>query len=273
MLVTTCPDCETTFKLSTEMLGQAKGQVRCGKCSRIFDGHSSLREISDRPAPDGLAGLRSTEAPVNPEAQPRPESRIEPKPPAPATESRAPEWLNDGEPRKRRVWPWAVGTALMALTLCGQFVHHFRAQLAAVPTVGSMITTAYAQVGIEVLPEVDLDQYDLLDLTAAAQPLGEEPGWLIIETRVLNQGPKLQPFPHIFVRLLDRWDATVAGRYFAPGEYTVSTVRNFSRMNPGSTIDAQFIIMDPGPSATGFELEICVPIAHGYLCESHIADD
>jgi hypothetical protein len=44
-------------------------------------------------------------------------------------------------------------------------------------------------------------------------------------------------------------------------------------MNPGSTIDAQFIIMDPGPSATGFELEICVPIAHGYLCESHIADD
>ncbi len=208
-----------------------------------------------------------------PEPQPRPESGNEPEQPAPAAESVEPGWLNDSEPRKRRVWPWAVGTALMALALCGQFMHHFRARLADVPMIGSMITTAYAQVGIEVLPEVDLDQYDLLDLTAAAQPLGEEPGWLIIETRVINEGPKPQPFPHIFVRLLDRWDATVAGRYFAPEEYTVSPARDFSRMNPGSTIDAQFIIMDPGPSATGFELEICVPIAHGYFCESHIADE
>jgi hypothetical protein len=85
---------------------------------------------------------------------------------------------------------------------------------------------------------------------------------------VQNKGPKVQPYPHIFVRLLDRWEDTVAGRYFGPDEYTVSTVDDFSRMNIGTTIDAQFIIMDPGPSATGFELELCAKIVQGFMCES-----
>ncbi|MGD8340153.1 MAG: DUF3426 domain-containing protein [Gammaproteobacteria bacterium] len=161
----------------------------------------------------------------------------------------------------------------MALTLAGQFMHRFRAELAGLPTIGPIVGDAYAQIGIDVSPTVDLEQYDLLDLTAAAQPLGEEPGWLIIETRVVNEGPKEQPYPHIFVRLLDRWDTTVAGRYFGPEEYAVSTIADAARMNAGTTVDAQFIIMDPGPSATGFELEICTPIAQGYVCESDVAGE
>lgn len=268
MLVTSCPDCKTTFKVSTETLGQANGQVRCGKCNRVFDGRSGLCEIPDSLAPSGPVERHTPGAPTEAESRRQSESLPESKQPEPASDSSEPEWLNDTTPRRRRVWPWAVGTGLMALILAAQFMHHFRSELAAVPTLGSIITQAYAQVGIEILPEANLNQYDLIDLTAAAQPFGEEPGWLIIETRVINEGPAVQPFPHIFVRLLDRWDATVAGRYFAPEEYTVSTVSDFSRMNSGSTIDAQFIIMDPGPSATGFELEICVPNAHGYFCES-----
>jgi hypothetical protein len=39
-------------------------------------------------------------------------------------------------------------------------------------------------------------------------------------------------------------------------------------MTSGSTIDAQFIIMDPGPSATGFELELCARSKRGFKCES-----
>jgi hypothetical protein len=126
----------------------------------------------------------------------------------------------------------------------------------------------YARAGIDVLAPVDLDQFNLLDLTALAETASDQQGWLIIETRVQNRGPKVQPFPHIFVRLEDRWEDTVAGRYFSPEEYTVSAVNDFSRMRVGETIDAQFIIMDPGPSATGFELELCARIAHGFKCES-----
>ena len=183
MLVTSCPDCKTTFKVSTEMLGQANGQVRCGKCSRIFDGRSALRDIPDPLAPSAPIEQDSPESAARDEPTPRPEpaaseSRNETRSPGPAADSSQPEWIAEAEPSNRRVWPWAVGTGLMALMLVAQVMHHFRSELAAVPTIGSFITGAYAQVGIDVLPNANLDQYDLLDLTAAAQPFGEEPGWL-----------------------------------------------------------------------------------------------
>jgi hypothetical protein len=147
-------------------------------------------------------------------------------------------------------------------------MNRFRDELAAVPAVGPVLERVYAGAGIELVPPVDLDQFDLLDLTALAEPAGEQQGWLVIETRVRNKGPKVQPYPHIFVRLLDRWEDTVAGRYFAPNEYTVGAVSDYSRMNVGTSVDAQFIIMDPGPGATGFEVELCAEIAEGFICES-----
>jgi hypothetical protein len=70
------------------------------------------------------------------------------------------------------------------------------------------------------------------------------------------------------VRLLDRWEETVAGRYFAPDEYVVTPQQDYSRMNVGSTVDAQFIIVDPGPDATGFELEFCAKVEDGFDCEA-----
>lgn len=179
------------------------------------------------------------------------------------------EWLpplDEAGPPRTRLWAGLATAA--ALLLAGQLIHHYRAELITVPAFGPALARVYAGLGAEVLPPVDLDQYDLLDLTAVAEPSSEAQGWLVIETRVRNGGPKVQPYPHILVRLLDRWEDTVAARYFAPDEYAVTTVSDFSRMNVGSAVDAQFIIMDPGPNATGFELELCAKLANGFECES-----
>jgi hypothetical protein len=39
-------------------------------------------------------------------------------------------------------------------------------------------------------------------------------------------------------------------------------------MEVGSTVDAQFIIVDPGPDATGFELEFCARVEGAFVCDS-----
>ena len=231
MLVTTCPDCSTTFRVSTEILAQANGQVRCGNCSKIFDGNSSLRELADKAPSLEPRSHGGPEPGAAPDAAPPPGESIEQKPQPASADAEKRTWMRGSEAGKRRTWPWAVAASLMALTLAGQFLHQFRAELVGLPTVGPIISGAYAQVGMSVAPPVELDQYDLLDLTAAAQPLGEGPGWLIIETRVINEGPKVQPYPHIFVRLMDRWDTTVSGRYFGPEEYAVSAPGDLSSMN------------------------------------------
>ena len=37
MRLTHCPDCQTAFKVTPEQLGLAKGWVRCGRCSTVFE--------------------------------------------------------------------------------------------------------------------------------------------------------------------------------------------------------------------------------------------
>lgn len=334
MLVTTCPDCDTTFKLTVAILEKAGGQVRCGRCARIFDANSRLREQpeseterlpasarahAEAPTDDEIAfaeaitsatgsrwflhddppdaateipaaaghetvdfdtGTIETEpaetlaAPVEPGTAEAGAESAELEAATAATveaaaAAAASDWrVDSSEPARRRPWPWAVGAGLLALTLAAQLIHAARSELAALPGVGPILIATYATLGREVSPSVALEQYISLDLTAVAEPVSDEHGWLIIETRVQNRGPKTQTYPHILVRILDRWGETIAGRYFAPDEYVVSPQTDYSRMNVGSTIDAQFIIVDPGENATGFELEFCVRVEGRFVCDS-----
>jgi predicted Zn finger-like uncharacterized protein len=386
MLVTACPECNTTFRITVGILEKAGGQVRCGRCAMIFDANVKLREIDEsqvefRPASDFKFELQpdadphavtdpnvevdlpdeAVEADASPPDEAPDQDSVEAvaladeadaventdqgaaerdveaaarddstdatdEAPAetasrddaaddevaalaeaasdaaddaaaerdeaaeadaaareagtPATDAEVaatpdePDWLPPiATSEERRTWPWAAGTAAAALLLVGQLVHHYRSELVTVPAFGPVLSLVYAGLGAEILPAVDLDQYDLLDLTAVAQPSGEDQGWLVIETRVHNSGPNVQPYPYILVRLLDRWEDTIAARYFAPEEYGLTSIRDASRMNIGSTLDAQFIIMDPGPSATGFELELCAKSQNGFECESDNDDE
>jgi predicted Zn finger-like uncharacterized protein len=43
---TQCPQCETVFRLSADVLGAAGGQVRCGRCGEVFD---ALKRLSEEP--------------------------------------------------------------------------------------------------------------------------------------------------------------------------------------------------------------------------------
>jgi predicted Zn finger-like uncharacterized protein len=339
MLVTTCPDCDTTFKLTIAILEKAGGQVRCGRCARTFDANSRLREQpesaterlpaaahapTEPPSDDELAfaeaitsatGSRwflhddppdvATEVPAAagsetvdfdtgaPETEPAIVEAAVPEiagpdgagfetvaaesptamPEEAAAAAAAPlavtDWREgDAEPVRRRTWPWAAAAGLMTLTLAAQLIHAARSELAGLPGVGPVLIAAYATFGREVSPPVALEQYASLDLTAVAEPVSDEHGWLIIETRVQNRGPETQTYPHILVRILDRWGETIAGRYFAPDEYVVTPRTDYSRMEVGSTVDAQFIIVDPGPDATGFELEFCARVEDSFVCDS-----
>jgi predicted Zn finger-like uncharacterized protein len=43
-MITYCPSCHTYFRVHTEQLAARAGQVRCGKCSRVFDALEHLAE-------------------------------------------------------------------------------------------------------------------------------------------------------------------------------------------------------------------------------------
>jgi predicted Zn finger-like uncharacterized protein len=177
-------------------------------------------------------------------------------------------WLPELRERgPRRRWPYVAAAVALIAALAAQIIDGFRGDLIARPGIGPAVAWVYARFGIDARANVDLAQFELLDLAAVADPITSEQGLLIIETRLRNNGPRVQPVPHIFVALLDRWQDPVAGRYFAPAEYAVGAETDYTAMASDSTIDAQFVIVDPGPGATGFELQICTPLAQGFVCD------
>src|SRR5690606_2178516 len=59
-LATTCPQCQTSFKVVPDQLKLRKGLVRCGVCQHVFSGIDNLRYVNEpRTAP------RPTVAPSN----------------------------------------------------------------------------------------------------------------------------------------------------------------------------------------------------------------
>jgi predicted Zn finger-like uncharacterized protein len=72
-MLTQCPSCNTTFRVTSEILRVADGQVRCGRCHTQFDALERLLEEND--AGDVQSGryLR----PTRPEPEEQPEIEVE----------------------------------------------------------------------------------------------------------------------------------------------------------------------------------------------------
>ncbi|HWN37905.1 MAG TPA: zinc-ribbon and DUF3426 domain-containing protein [Gammaproteobacteria bacterium] len=317
MLLTRCPECDTTFRVTEETLKIASGQVRCGRCASVFNAYAELQDSDAKPAePDAARDQARSSATVpQPEARPEPPNPSPPEPvrletkraetevdlgttsvadvvaeteiaahaaaaetraatPAPGSEPiSATEvervltddvaampyvWLRTNEaPRSR--W-WTVGVALATIALPLQAMHHFRASLAGHPTFGPWVTAAYKKLGVEVAPSWDVHQYEIIDWVATAEPNERGLGSLKITARIQNHGPLRQPYPAVQLRLKDRFESRVGGRMFTPAEYLPRDTPHERLMSPGETTRAELEVVDPGPDAYGFELDVCIEV-------------
>lgn len=156
---------------------------------------------------------------------------------------------------------WAVGSTVLALAFVLQGIHHFRAPLAGQSVVGPLVQRAYGLFGAELVPEWDLDQYEILNWVATEAGLGN----LRITAQIRNNGPRTQPYPHIHLELKDRWEAVVGSRVFEPVEYLESDADSTNAMVAGVTVPADFAVVDPGEDAYGFELDVCLQSGAGRL--------
>jgi predicted Zn finger-like uncharacterized protein len=177
------------------------------------------------------------------------------------------DWRNVLKDTPRRSGWWSAGVAFGVVALALQMINHNRAELVKQPSVGSLVQSAYAALGIVVLPRWDVRQYQILDWVATAEPSSGGIGSLRITARIQNLGPEYQPYPDVNLRLKDRWDAAVGGRVFAPAEYLAAAPRKL--MAPGETARAQLELVDPGPDAYGFDLDVCVEVeTHVLSCRN-----
>jgi predicted Zn finger-like uncharacterized protein len=292
MLYTRCPNCKTTFRITEEALRKAHGQVRCGRCVQIFNAYTELREQPPPGADDkeragadearaSAAGAASaaerpaTDRPVSaPALETPPDERSDSTPATPdaaaaaddgpgplllALDDARPAWSPD-EPQVGAHRPilWRVGVGVALIALAGQVVHHFRNDIARTAVVGPLLQRTYAMLGLTIVPRWDVERYEIVDWVATGTSAGSGADSLSITARIRNAAPRTQPYPLLRLDLKNRWEETVASRVFTPDEYVDQRGDRDEMMAPNSTASARLEIVDPGPDASGFELDVCV---------------
>jgi predicted Zn finger-like uncharacterized protein len=197
-LVTRCPNCSTAFRVLPGQLSARGGQVRCGKCSAVFDGITALVPEPTKPA--------AAQPSIPPEAPSGEEVRDDPLPPFLAE-----------PPPPGRAW-WGTLVAIAVLALAAQAALHFRGEIAAaLPMARGPLDEACRLLGCEIrLPRqvklLSIDSYEV-------RPDPRRDGVIVLYAVIRNRAPFAQEYPALQLTLTDEGNRELVSRSVLPREY------------------------------------------------------
>lgn len=182
---------------------------------------------------------------------------------AAARDSSLSEFDEPGAQPARRRWPWALGSAVLALGLLWQLVHGQRQELVQEPGFGAALAGIYAMLGMPIVVPTDLAAYELRQWGAATD--ARHPGRLLLRASIVNRASHAQPYPLLRLALQDRFGTTIGVRDIEPVDY-LPGAGAVQQLEPGQRTDAEIRIVDPGKDAVGFEIDVCLPITGDVRC-------
>jgi predicted Zn finger-like uncharacterized protein len=192
------------------------------------------------------------------DAEPQPEES------EPTSESAPASVLDWGPPFRERQpqapthsGRWLAASLVAALALGGQALHYNRDDLAADPAWGGAVRSLYERLGLTLHPAWPLDAYEIRDMKAIAG--NTVAGGLDIVAEIAVNGSRPVGLPVLRVQLRDRWSNPVASGSFAAEDYLAEPRQPGGLYGPGSLIPVQLTFKDPGATAQGYELDICMP--------------
>jgi len=225
-MLTRCPHCQTTFRVTADQLKPRQGRVRCGACQRVFD---ALESLVDEPAmvvgpvepappepapPEPAPPEPAPPEPVPPEPQPPEPAISEPTPDV--VDDLPPEWQTVSPPPPPRRWPWVFGSLLLGFTAVGQLLYLYRTDLAlAMPAWRPTLVAVCDRIGCDLpLPrQPQLLGIESSDLQPAAGAR------LRLVAILKNRAPFAQAYPHLELTLTDTNDAPLVRRVLAPEDW------------------------------------------------------
>jgi predicted Zn finger-like uncharacterized protein len=291
MMLTRCPHCATTFRVTPHQLKARQGKVRCGKCQAVFDALETLAEeapaIIASPegpeeqvpattvpevAPARVEPLPLTQDPLpepSPDseqptiAEPEPEPETPPEPEAlpvkePARQPVPELALHEEEQPQRRSWPWLLGSLFPACLLAMQVAVHFRTELAVLAPEAKPVLAEFCEmVGCQLaLPrKVDLIGIETSDLI----PDKEKPDHLHLVATLRNRAPFAQVWPHLEVTLTDTNDRALLRRALAPAEYLPAKLSSAEGFPPNGEHIVQLALQATDIPAVGYRLYVFYP--------------
>ncbi len=293
-MLTRCPSCDTTFRITPEQLKAKQGRVRCGKCQNVFNAIESLAdapaaiavpampendvEIGVSPArpegstlgvptfPEGEFGAAAAPimdvAPASPEAQ----AEVEEDAVAGAGAADA-QNLTDyepafddllAEPVPPVLWPWVLGAMIALLGLGAQATYHFRTEIAVLaPEFKPAMQELCATLGCDLpLPR----KAELIGIeTSDLHPDPANAARLQLVASLRNRAPFAQEYPHLELTLTDAADKALVRRVLSPADYRPASKSNAPDFAANGELAVSLILDVTDVAPIGYRLYVFYP--------------
>ena len=239
-MVTTCPACGTSFRVTPQQLQVHHGTVRCGRCVHVFDGFQSLAASSDDVA---------AEIPISSGRSVSESAAVDPVEPAP-------QFVMPMEvvaPKRRGL---TFGIALMLAALAAQAAYFRRDEIMATtpllrPQLEKLCTFLRCSVPLPQRPqEITIEGSDM------QAPDSNTPGFLTLTATLRNQATTALGYPALDVVLTNNDDHTVARRVFLPLEYLGSGTGAHAGIAPNAEVTVRLDLDTGDLGATGFRIAL-----------------
>ena len=289
-MLTRCPQCATTFRVTPEQLKARQGRVRCGECQEVFNALDTLVEeippataaepvpAAETPPPPAGAQKSAAAEPTAAPELPSIETALEPScveaatpletepvtelisvPPAPAEVEAEPvpvlePLLHEDGPR--RDWPWALGIGAALAVLAVQATMHFRTELAVLyPQAKPWLAAACDAFGCELLlpRKPELIGIETSDLHPDAD------GKLTLLATLKNRAPFAQEYPHLELTLTDTTDRPLVRRILPPAAYLPPQATVSRGFGTNSEVAVNLAVDATGVPAVGYRLYLFYP--------------
>jgi predicted Zn finger-like uncharacterized protein len=295
MLITTCTHCLARFRVTPQQLNAKQGQVRCGRCGKVFSGFEALERFPDDDTGARLLAAREAAekpAPGTPSPEPLPDEAPQPPAPEPEQESApspaasaraAPAYVEPpaapstphraaSRPRvpptityeetdpvvERPSRAWSFGAFLLMLVLGAEGVYAFRAQIAQrYPETRPWLQQACDRIGCTVAWPRNEQQLKLEESELLEVP--GHPGEISLTARVRNTARVAQEYPCIELTLTDLTGQAAARRVLRPADYLGRAPGAADAFAAGSELALQLRLATPRIKATGYQLLLFYP--------------
>ncbi len=279
MLITTCAHCRARFRVSPQQLNARQGQVRCGRCEKVFSGFEALERFPDDDTggrllaasddqhvatgtvdfevlPDGPMPEIET---INPQLPP---IQLEQSPPATSAGSRRPapaaEITLEPVPRKPISRAWSFGVALLAVALALELTYAFRGPLAQrYPALRPGLESVCARLECNVPWAREEGMLKLEDSELLEVP--GKPTEIALGARIRNLASVAQEYPHLELTLTDLTGQAALRRVLRPTDYLGRPLAQGEVLPAGVEIALQLRLETPRIKATGYELLLFYP--------------
>lgn len=262
-MYTHCPHCDTFFRVTSEQLKSAQGNVRCGRCYGTFN---ALENLADEPPK-----LKTTPPTLAEEPQQKTPDEVPPQPALPKTTTNkktadhslkrehSQQLISEiqdpfsSQGSGRRIL-WLLLTIPLFILLTSQYAYFNVKTLAQNADLRPSLILMCNLLDCEVPLQISPHMIKLVERDIRTHP--SKKGILLVKAVMINDAPYPQAFPAMQLSMQNINGQIISGRRFLAEEYLSDDTIDITQGIPSKrAIKVELQLLDPGKEAVGFEFD------------------